>query len=155
MDDLVGAKRDDIFLDQELDAVGHRLEKPERSDAIWSVAILDARENLPLEHGHEREERHEHAEERGDVEQDWKRSGSPNRARLRQEREQPLLCENKNLVDTLGVICDEEKRWAFVKQDRIDWPRIRTCGWNTDKNDLDVSYHLCKSMFIRGSRPFR
>ena len=41
-----------------------RLEKPEWTDAIWSVTILDARENFSLHHRDEREERQEHAEHR-------------------------------------------------------------------------------------------
>ena len=101
MDDLIGAKRDDVFLDQELDAVRQRLEKPERADAIWPVTVLDARENLPLEDGHEGEERHEHAEERGDVKETRSDLDHPVR-RVGQEREEPMLCDNEDLVNTLA-----------------------------------------------------
>ena len=56
MHDLIGAHWHDVFLDQHFDAVGHRLKKSERPDAIWPVAILHASENFPLQHGDERKE---------------------------------------------------------------------------------------------------
>jgi hypothetical protein len=62
MHHLVRANRDDVFLDQELDAISDRLQKPERPDAIRPVAILDAPENFSFEDGDEREERHKHPE---------------------------------------------------------------------------------------------
>jgi len=36
MHDLIRSRRHDIFLDQHLDAIGHRLKKPEWPDAIWA-----------------------------------------------------------------------------------------------------------------------
>ena len=69
MDNLVRADWDDIFFDEELDAVSERLQKPERPDAIRSVAILDAAENFSLQHGNEREKRHKHPEDGGDIDQ--------------------------------------------------------------------------------------
>ncbi len=101
MDDLVGAKRDDVFLDEQLDAVGQRLEKPERADAVRSVAVLDARENFPLQHRDEREERHERAEDRGDIEETRSELDDPI-GRIRQKREEPMLGANEDLVNTLG-----------------------------------------------------
>ena len=69
MHDLVRARRHDVFLDQHLDAVRHRLKKPERPDAIWPVAILHAPENFPLQHRDEREEREKHTEQRENVDE--------------------------------------------------------------------------------------
>ena len=101
MHDLIRADRHDVFLDEQLDAVGHRLKKPERPDAIWSVAILDTRENFPLQHRDEGKERQKHAEDRGDVEETRSDLDHPI-GRTRQQRQKPVLCDNEDLVNKLA-----------------------------------------------------
>ena len=98
MHHLVRARRHDVFLDQHLDAIRHRLEQAERADAIWPVTVLDAGENFPLQHRHESEEREKHGEQRGDIEQAGNDLDEPVR-RPAKEGEDPLLRENKNLVE--------------------------------------------------------
>ena len=69
MHDLIRARRHDIFLDQHLDAIGHRLKKPKRPDAIRAVTILHAAKNFPLEHRDSGEEGKENSENAGDIDQ--------------------------------------------------------------------------------------
>src|SRR5688572_19956824 len=98
MDDLVRPDRNDVFLDKELDAVGDRLEQPEGPHAVRPVTILDAPENLALEHRDEGEERHENAKNAGNVDQAGSDRLQPFR-RTGKEREKPLLQRKKNLID--------------------------------------------------------
>ena len=60
MHNLVGARGHDVFLNEHLDAVGYWLKKPERSDAIRAITILNAPEDFPFQHGHKRKERKKH-----------------------------------------------------------------------------------------------
>ena len=69
MHDLIRSRRHDIFLDQHLDAIGHRLKKPEWPDAIWAITILDAAENFSFQYRDEREENEKHTENAGDIDQ--------------------------------------------------------------------------------------
>ena len=69
MHNLVRAHWHDVFLDEHLDAVCHRLKKPEWPNAIWSVAILHATENLPFEHRDKRKEREKDAEQRKNIDE--------------------------------------------------------------------------------------
>ena len=69
MHNLVGPHRDDVFLDQHLDAVGDWLKEAERPDPIRAVAILYSPEDFPFQHRHERKEREKHGEERENVNQ--------------------------------------------------------------------------------------
>mgnify|MGYP003693766371 CR=1 FL=1 len=69
MHDLIRSRRHDIFLDQHLDAIGHRLKKPEWPDAIWAITILHAAKNFPFKHRDEREESKKHTENAGDIDQ--------------------------------------------------------------------------------------
>ena len=103
MHDLIRARRHDVFLDQHLDAVGHRLKKSEWPDAIRSVAILDPPENFPLQHRDEREERQEHAEDRENIDQTRSDLNNPAR-RARKPRQEPLLCNNKDLINRLAHV---------------------------------------------------
>ena len=107
MHDLVRARRHDVFLDQHLDSVGHRLEQAEGPDAIGPEPVLNAGENFPLQHRDEREEREKHAEQRGDIEQAGSDLGEPVR-RPGNEREDPLLRENKNLVEKTAHLAWKE-----------------------------------------------
>ena len=49
MDHLVGAVGDDVLLDEHLDAVGDRLEEAEGADAVRTVTVLDAGEDLAFD----------------------------------------------------------------------------------------------------------
>src|SRR5207247_10243438 len=50
MDDLVGPRRDDVFLDQHFDTIGDWLKKTERSHTIWAVSVLHPRKNFSFQH---------------------------------------------------------------------------------------------------------
>src|SRR5712672_3658802 len=100
MDDLVRARGNDVFLDEQLDAIRDRLKKPERPDAVRAVTVLNATQDFSLEDRDEREERHKYAEHRGDLDQTrgqglnplWRRGDES-------ERKQPMLQRNKSLID--------------------------------------------------------
>jgi hypothetical protein len=99
--DLIGAHWHDVFLDQHLDTVGHRLKKSERPDAIWPITILHASENFPLQHGNEREECEKHTEQRENVDQRRCDLHHPIR-RTRQRREQQLFYVDENLIKPIA-----------------------------------------------------
>ena len=69
MDNFVGARRDDVFLNQHLDPVRHRLKQTKRADTIGSIAILDAPENFSLQDGDQRKECQKYCEHCGDVDE--------------------------------------------------------------------------------------
>ena len=95
---LVGARRHDVFLDQHLDPVGHRLKQAERTDAIGPEPVLDAGENFSLQHRDEGEEGEKDSEERDDIEQAGDDLPDPVR-RTGEQREEPLLSNHENLVE--------------------------------------------------------
>ena len=113
MHNLVRARRHDVFFDQHLNSVGNWLEKAEWPDAIWSITILDASEDFSFEHGHRREEREKKAEQRPDVDQCRYGLRHPIR-RARDQREQPLLRVDEDLIDGFNTHPDEEKRCAIL-----------------------------------------
>ena len=97
MHNFVRAHWHDVFLDEHLDAVCHRLKKPEWPNAIWSVAILHAPENFPFEHGNECKEREKDAEQRENINEARCELDHPVR-RTREQRKEHLLCADENLV---------------------------------------------------------
>ncbi len=113
MQNFVRAHRHDVFLDEHLDAVGHRLKKPERPDAIWSVTILYAPKNFSLQHGNEREEREKYTEQRGDVDEAGCDLHQPV-GRTCQRRKQRLFCANEDLVKKVAAHCHEGKRCSIL-----------------------------------------
>src|SRR5437016_4684610 len=102
MDDLVGTNRNDVFLDQHLDAVGNRLEETEWTDAIRAVAILHASKNFAFENRDQRKERQENAEERANVDETGSDLNQPIRRATAHEREQPLFCLDEDLVERIA-----------------------------------------------------
>ncbi len=69
---LFGGHRHEIFLEEELDAVGERLEKAEGADARGSPAVLHAAENLALKQNgvsHSRQRNDEYDDDLEDREQ--------------------------------------------------------------------------------------
>ena len=70
VDRLVGQHRDDLFLEGELHAVGERLQRAPRADAVRADAVLHPADDLALEH--DREQRHddEEREDGDDLDQD-------------------------------------------------------------------------------------
>ena len=60
MHHLVRRARNDVFLDQRLDAVRCRLEHAEKPDAIGAVPILDPAQSFAFENRHQREQGREH-----------------------------------------------------------------------------------------------
>ena len=87
--DFVGPRRHNVFLDQHLDPVGDRLEKPEWADAIRAVAILYAAEDFAFHHGDQRKESKKNAqhganidEARGDLDHPIGRAGQPGKQPL-------------------------------------------------------------------------
>ena len=107
MNRFIGARRHDVFLDQHLDPVGHRLEEAEGTDAIGSEPVLNAGKDFPLQHRDESKEREKHDEQGGDIEQAGNDLGEPVR-RPGNEREDPLLRENKNLVEKTAHLAWKE-----------------------------------------------
>ena len=89
------------FFDEHLDPVGDRLEKTVRADAVWAVAILDARENLAFHDRHEREEREKNSQHRRDAEQTGRDCLRP-LGRTGEERKHPLLRHHENLVERVA-----------------------------------------------------
>src|SRR5437016_3674420 len=98
MHNLVGARRNDVFLDQHLDPVRHRLKKTKRAHAIWSVAILNASENFSLQNRDERKEDEKNGEEAGDIDQGGNNLHDP-LGSTGQGRKEMLFRANENLVE--------------------------------------------------------
>ena len=119
---LVGTRRHDVFLDQHLDPVGHRLEETERTDPIWPVAVLDAGENFSLQQRHESEEGEKDDEERDDIEQAGGNLPDPV-GRAGEQRQEPLLSNHENLVEKTAHVAMKKSGVCFLKQDRN---RVRT-----------------------------
>ena len=62
----------EVFLEEELQAVGQRLQQAEGTDAAWSAAVLDAANDLALEQdgvGDAGEQDHQHHDDLGDAQQ--------------------------------------------------------------------------------------
>ena len=62
---LIDVRRRQVFLEEELHAVGQRLQQPERADARGSPAVLDAADNLALQpdgvgHGGQQHDQRDH-----------------------------------------------------------------------------------------------
>ena len=60
VDRLVGQRRDDLFLERQLHAVGQRLQQAPRADPVGADPVLHAADDLALEH--DREQRHDDQE---------------------------------------------------------------------------------------------
>ena len=103
MNEFVCARRDDVFLDQHLDAVGHRLQKTKWSNTIGAVTILNPTENLPLQHRHKCEQAQKYCEECENIDQTRRNLNNPARGG-RQPRQQPMLYINKDLIGKLAHV---------------------------------------------------
>ena len=102
MDDLVGALRNDVFLDQHFNSVGDRLKKAERTNAIRAVTILHAPKNFSFKHRDQSKECQENAEERENVDETGGNLNQPIRRAAAHEGEQPLFCVDENLIERIG-----------------------------------------------------
>ena len=98
MHDLIGTRRHDVFLNQHLDAIGHRLKEPAWPDTIGPVTILDAPQDFSLKDRNQREERGEKAEQQDDVQESGCDLQQPIMS-LRQLGERPLFQADENLVE--------------------------------------------------------
>ena len=63
VDQPVGVARDQVFLGDQLDRVGDRLEQAQRPDPVGPDPVLKPRGHLPLEPDHVGHDAREHAEE--------------------------------------------------------------------------------------------
>ena len=101
MDNLVGAQGNDVLFDQQFDSIRRRLEKAEGTDAVGPETVLNSRENFSLEDRDESEKSQKNTEDRANV----KKAGSnplyPDRSAT-QEREDPLLRDNENLIERMA-----------------------------------------------------
>ena len=93
----IGARGDDVFLGQRLDAVGNRLKKAERADAVRPQPILDAGQSLALEDCGQREERRKEADDGRHAEQHAGRR-LPRRGK---KTDQPVPEQNEDLIQSL------------------------------------------------------
>jgi hypothetical protein len=69
VDPLVRARRDDVFLENELQRVCERLKQPERPDAIRTGTILNQRAAAALDPDHDRCDVEQCAEDDGDFDE--------------------------------------------------------------------------------------
>src|SRR5207237_5252420 len=103
MDDLVRARRNDVFLDQHFNSVGDRLKKSKWADAVRPVTILHPPENFSLEHRDEREKGEKHSKKRGNVQQAGNDLNGPIRRATRSRRKQRFFCADEDLINSVGV----------------------------------------------------
>src|SRR6266516_5147278 len=100
MHNLVGARRNDVFLDQHLDAVGDWLKEAKRPDSIRPIAILYPPEDFPFQYGHECKEREEHSQQRKNIDQTRRNLHHPNGS-MRHRGKQQLLSPHKYLIERI------------------------------------------------------
>ncbi len=94
----IGAKRNNVFLGERLDSVGHRLKEAERPNAVGTKTILHAGEALALEDRRQREEAGENTNN-GD---DAKQHACRGLQHSRQKAYEPIAQEDEDLVKLRG-----------------------------------------------------
>jgi hypothetical protein len=103
MNDMIRRERNDVFLDQHFDSVGHGLKQAEWANPIRAVTILHSAENLSLENRHQGEECEEYTKQHEDVEQTRHNLDEPIGRMTHQWRKQPCFCTKENLINNCAA----------------------------------------------------
>ncbi len=67
IDELVRRRRRHVFLEQEFQPVGQRLQQPMRADVVGAPARLDVRDDFPLKPGEVGQRRHHNKQQDGNL----------------------------------------------------------------------------------------
>jgi hypothetical protein len=91
------------------------LEQAEGTDAIRPEPVLNAGEDFSFQDRNESEEREKNCEQRGDIEQTGNGLANPI-GRTCQRRQEPLLCEDENLIQKTAHLGRKRARSDFFSK---------------------------------------